>query len=37
MARAPQISEADLEKHINFAIQLGYDPALIRKVPQRAN
>jgi apolipoprotein D and lipocalin family protein len=37
MARTPQISDADLKKHIDYAILLGYDPALIRKVPQRAN
>jgi apolipoprotein D and lipocalin family protein len=36
MARTPQISDADLQKHIDYAILLGYDPALIRKVPQRA-
>jgi hypothetical protein len=37
MARTPQISAADLEKRIAYAILLGYDPALIRKVPQRSN
>ena len=37
MARTPQISAADLDKRIAYAILLGYDPALIRKVPQRSN
>jgi apolipoprotein D and lipocalin family protein len=37
MARTPQISAADLDKRIAYAILLGYDPALIRKVPQRTN
>jgi apolipoprotein D and lipocalin family protein len=36
MARTPQIPEADFEKRIAFAVLLGYDLALIRKVPQRA-
>src|SRR6187402_1425246 len=36
MARTPQISAADLDKRIAYAILLGYDPALIRKVPQRS-
>jgi apolipoprotein D and lipocalin family protein len=36
MARTPQIPAADLEKRIDYAILLGYDPALIRKVPQRS-
>jgi apolipoprotein D and lipocalin family protein len=36
MARTPQIPVSDLEKRIDYAILLGYDPALIRKVPQRS-
>jgi apolipoprotein D and lipocalin family protein len=36
MARTPEIAAADLEKRIAYAVLLGYDPALIRKVPQRA-
>jgi apolipoprotein D and lipocalin family protein len=36
MARTPEIPAADLEKRIDYAILLGYDPALIRKVPQRS-
>jgi apolipoprotein D and lipocalin family protein len=35
MARTPQIPEQELKKRIDYAILLGYDPALIRKVPQR--
>jgi apolipoprotein D and lipocalin family protein len=37
MARTPQIPEQDFEKHVAFAVSLGYDPSLIRKVPQRAD
>lgn len=37
MARTPQIPEQDLKKRIDYAILLGYDPALIQKVPQRGD
>jgi apolipoprotein D and lipocalin family protein len=35
MARTPQISAADYQKHVALAESLGYDAARIRKVPQR--
>lgn len=35
MARTPEISDADYQKHVAFAKSLGYDVSKIRKVPQR--
>ena len=34
MARTPQISDSDLNERITFVAHLGYDTALIRRVPQ---
>jgi apolipoprotein D and lipocalin family protein len=35
MARAPQISEADYQRIVDFVAAQGYDVSQIRKVPQR--
>jgi apolipoprotein D and lipocalin family protein len=35
MARSPTISEADYQKLLEFVKREGYDPSLVRKVPQR--
>jgi apolipoprotein D and lipocalin family protein len=35
MARTPQIPDADYQRLLRFATELGYDPAKIQKVPQR--
>lgn len=35
MARTRAISDADYQKHVAFAVSLGYDATRIRKVPQR--
>ncbi len=35
MARTPQIPESDYERLVRFVASQGYDPSLIRRVPQR--
>ena len=35
MARTPQISEADLDRLLRFAVAQGYDTSKVRRVPQR--
>jgi len=35
MARTPEISHADYEEMLSVAVDAGYDPSLIQKVPQQ--
>jgi apolipoprotein D and lipocalin family protein len=37
MARTPSIPDADYERLLKLVASLGYDPALVQKVPQRWN
>lgn len=37
MARTPQIAQVDYQRLVAFAVSLGYDAALIQRVPHRWN
>ena len=37
MARTPSITEDDYNRLIKFVAEQGYDPAMVRKVPQQKN